>query len=57
MYNYEDPKWANNIVMNLMKNILLLILMFFTFSLSSHAVADQMEDMKKMSEQLKDASK
>ncbi|NOQ87498.1 MAG: mechanosensitive ion channel [Gammaproteobacteria bacterium] len=41
----------------MMKRILLLILLFFAFSLSPYAVADEMDDMEKMSSQLKKVSK
>lgn len=41
----------------MMKKILPLILLFFVFSLSSYAVADEMVNMEKMSDQLKTVSK
>ena len=41
----------------MMKKILPLILLFIVFSLSSYAVADEMDDMEKMSDQLKTGSK
>ena len=39
-----------------MKKIFPLILLLFTFSLPTHALADEMEDMEKMSSQLKTAN-
>ena len=41
----------------MMKRILLLILLCFAFSLSSYVVADEMDNMEKMSSQLKTVSK
>ena len=41
----------------MMKNLSLLILLFFAFTLSVPAVADVMEDMEKMSSQLKKVNK
>lgn len=43
--------------MNVMKKFLLSILLLITFSLPSYAVADVMDDMEKMSAQLKKVSK
>jgi len=40
-----------------MKKILLLLVISFAFSVSSYAVADEMADMEKMSDQLKKANK
>ena len=40
-----------------MKNILLSLLLLFAFSLSSHAVADEMSEMDGMSGQLKKINK
>jgi len=46
-----------NIVIIMMKRILPLILLFFAFSLSPHAVADEVDDMENMASQLKRVSK
>jgi len=57
MYNRENPKCTYNVVMNLMKSVVPLIFLLFVFSLSTYAVANEMDDMVKMSGQLKDISK
>ena len=44
-------------MINVMKKLLLSILLLITFSLPSYAVADVMDDMEKMSAQLKKVNK
>jgi potassium efflux system protein len=48
---------ANLVMINVMKKLLLSILLLITFSLPSYAVADVMDDMEKMSSQLKKVNK
>ena len=60
LYNCENSKYTNYIMIIMMKRILPLIFLFFAFSLSSYAVADEVDDMEKMekmSSQLKKVSK
>lgn len=57
MYNCENPKCASSVAITMMKKILPLILLLFTFSLPSHVVADEMAVMDKMSDELKVVSK
>ncbi len=48
---------ANSTVINVMKKLLPLILMIFTFSLSAQVMADDMADMEKMSSELNQVNK
>ena len=48
---------ANYTVINVMKKLLPLILMIFTFSLSAQVMADDMTDMEKMSSKLNQVNK
>ncbi len=57
LYNWENSKYTNYIMIIMMKRILPLIFLFFAFSLSPNVVADEMEDMENMSSQLKTISK
>ena len=57
MYNCENPKCASSATITMMKKLLPLILLLFTFSLPSLAVADEMAAMDKMSDELKVVSK
>lgn len=57
MYNRKNLKCPSYVVVNMMKKILPLILLFFTLSISPYAVADEMADMEKISDQLKKVSK
>jgi potassium efflux system protein len=57
LYNRYQLSPANLVVINVMKKLLLSILLLITFSLPSYAVADVMDDMEKMSAQLKKVKK
>ncbi len=57
LYNHENSNRSNCVVITVMKKILPFILLFFVFPLPSYAAADEMEDMEKMSAQLKKINK